>query len=86
MAVVGQLSKGLLKDLVSARISRGFDTWIVSAALSSHIRNTNTHTCMLPPLPLPYVCEAGIRCVGFECVCCVVADAENELRITGYNM
>lgn len=65
-----QLSKRLLKDLVSTCVTRGFDSWILSALLSSHIRNTNTHThtCALL-LPLPHIYESGIRCVELLCVC-----------------
>lgn len=63
-----QLSKRLLKDLVSTCVTRGFDSWILSALLSSHIRNTNTHTHLCAPLTFTthlwvrnQVCGAFVR-------------------------
>lgn len=39
------LSNRLLKDIVSTRITAGFDSWILSVQLSSHIRNLTPYTC-----------------------------------------
>lgn len=81
-----QLSKRLLKDLVSTCVTRGFDSWILSALLSSHIRNTNTHTHT--PVRSSYLYHTSMSQesgVWSFCVCALVAGTENEKGTVYYN-